>query len=90
MKTPAPVLALFLAALIGVLIVPALVQAKNDNQPGGALGAVEARLAELEALLLGATRGIDPDTGCDTLLLTGMNVQLVNGHDDDKTATTNG
>lgn len=40
---------------------------------------LEARIAELEALLAGVTRGIDPNTGSDTLQFSGMNVQVVNG-----------
>lgn len=41
--------------------------------------ALEARIAELEALLAGVSRGIDPNTGHDTLQFSGMNVQIVNG-----------
>ena len=35
--------------------------------------------SELDDLLLGVSRGIDPNTGYDTLKFTGMNVQIVNG-----------
>ena len=39
----------------------------------------EARIAALEALLANVTRGIDPNTGYDTIQFSGMNVQIVNG-----------
>jgi hypothetical protein len=41
--------------------------------------ALEARVAALETLLAGVTRGVDPISNADTLLLTGMNLQVVNG-----------
>jgi hypothetical protein len=40
---------------------------------------LEARIAALEALLAGVTRGTDGGTGVDTIRLTGANLQLVNG-----------
>ena len=46
---------------------------------GGGTAALEARIAELEALLAGVSRN------SDTLLLSGMNLQVVNG-----TSATNG
>jgi len=41
--------------------------------------ALEARVAALEALLANVSRGTDPNTGQDTLKLTGMNLQVVDG-----------
>jgi hypothetical protein len=56
-----------------------------ENCPDGsvpstnALLALEARIVELEALLAGVSRGVDPNTSQDTLTFTNMNVQVVSG-----------
>jgi hypothetical protein len=42
---------------------------------------LEAKVAELQALLLDVSRGTDPNTGQDTLQFRAMNVQIVNGED---------
>jgi hypothetical protein len=41
--------------------------------------ALDTRIAALETLLAGATRGTDGNTGVDTLVLSGANLQVVNG-----------
>jgi hypothetical protein len=43
------------------------------------IAALQSQVNELQALLYGVTRGIDPNTGQDTLRFTDMNLQLVSG-----------
>jgi hypothetical protein len=43
------------------------------------LAARQAQVAALEALLVGVTRGIDPVTHIDTIVLSGANLEIVNG-----------
>lgn len=40
---------------------------------------LEASVSALQALLAEVTRSVDPDTGADTLIFSGINIQLVNG-----------
>ena len=40
---------------------------------------LQSQVAELKTLLNNVTRGIDPNTGYETIRFSGMNVQIVNG-----------
>ena len=48
-------------------------------ESGEEIAALQSQVNELQALLHGVTRGIDPTTDQDTLRFTDMNVQLVSG-----------
>ena len=76
-------MALFAAALIGYSVSPSYSQeaifcSGFEDCPAGD-PVLEGRIAELEALLAGVSRGTDPISSQDTLTFTGMNLQIVNG-----------
>jgi hypothetical protein len=54
--------------------------AANDDL-SARVAELEAMVAELQGLLFAVTRGIDPDTGQDTIVFDDVNVQIVNGTD---------
>lgn len=76
------------AAAIGYMISPSYSGETvfcNGFESCPQVGDLETRIALLEALLDGASRGDDPNTGQDTLTFSGMNIRVVNG-----TGTTDG
>jgi len=60
----------------------------GDNTIESRFTALEARVQELETLLAGVSREVGSDTKVDTLVFSGLNVQIVNGMGD--TQKTNG
>jgi len=81
---------LFAALLTGYLISPSysgdIISCDSfENCPDGSepltnqLIQLENKIDALEELLAGVSRGVDPNTGQDTLTFSNMNVQVVNG-----------